>query len=59
MNFEQDVYNLLKSPEVNIVMTFFSVEIFVWIYLAFWGIWEFWVYIYDPKLKILNVPPIV
>ena len=57
MNFESDVHNFLAAPETNIVMTAISVSLFCWIYLAWWGVWEVLVWMYDPSLRIGNVPP--
>jgi len=48
---------LLDTPEANIVAVFFSLEIFVWVYLGMWAIYEYMVYIDDPKLRIGNIPP--
>ena len=57
MNFESDVHNFLASPETNIMATAISVSLFIWIYMAWWGLWEVLVWMYDPNMRIGNIPP--
>lgn len=56
METDQDIYNFLKSPEVNILAVFISAELFVWSYLIWWGIWETLVHLFDPNLNLNNPP---
>jgi len=56
METDQDVYNFLKSPEINMIAVFVSAQIFVWVYLMWWGLWELLVHLEDPNLNLLNKP---
>jgi hypothetical protein len=56
MDSDQDIYNFLSSPEVNIVAVFLSFEAFIWTFLIWWGIWWLLEFLYDPSMKLLNIP---
>jgi len=53
---DEDTYNLLNSPQMNIVATFIAVQIFIWTYLGIWSWHDQMLFDYDPALHILNDP---